>query len=309
MLIRLGRAAERWTKTSPWSNVYGLARTLLALATAGTIAFNAPHEIFRPSAAYADAPVCEGYYNIGIFCVFKTQLELSRWVALGILAMVAAGWRPRFTAVLHWWVSFSVLSSSVGTGGDKVSAVLTLLLIPLALTDGRRWHWASAQEQPAHLRGQVTRLVALSALTAVRLQVAGIYFVAAVAKFGVTEWANGTALYYWMADPRFGGPGWVLPILRSPAAVTALTWGTILLELALALALLFPSGVRRLLLVMGIVFHVSIALLIGITSFSMTMIGALVLYLRPYEAEFKIPPTWSGADDRAAPRRRSRSSP
>ena len=286
MLAELGRTAERWTKANPWTNVYGVARSLLALATAGTIVFNAPHDIFRPAAEYAKVPICEGSFRAGIFCVLGSHLEVARWLAFAILAVVASGWRPRLTAIPHWWVSFSVLSAIVQTGGDQVAAVLTLFLVPLAITDRRRWHWSSNQEESAN-PSAVVRLVASSSLAAVRLQVAGVYFVSAVAKFGVREWANGTALYYWMTDPRFGGPSWLSPILRSSIGVTMLTWGTLLLELSLGLAIFLPKQARRYLLIAGVVFHLSIALTIGISSFSLTMVAALVLYLRPPEEEFK----------------------
>lgn len=290
MLTRLGAITDRWTRVNPWTNVYGCARTVLALATAGTILFNSPHEIFRPTAQYAGAPLCFGVAHAGIFCLVKSHLEIGRWLALVILAVVASGWRPRWTAIPHWWVSFSVLSAAVQVGGDQVAAIVSLFLIPVAVTDGRRWHWTSLpQEPPAGTRESVARLVAQSALFAIRLQVAGIYFVSAVAKFGVQQWANGTALYYWMSDARFGSPGWLLPVFRWPLVVTALTWGTMLLELTIALGLLLSKNSRRYLLVLGISFHAGIALTIGITGFSLTMVAALVLLLRPMDEELPLP--------------------
>jgi len=43
------------------------------------------------------------------------------------------------------------------------------------------------------------------------------------------------------------------------------------------------------LLVLGISFHLLIAITMGLISFGMAMIAALILYLRPFEKEFSFP--------------------
>jgi hypothetical protein len=42
-----------------------------------------------------------------------------------------------------------------------------------------------------------------------RLQVAVLYFHAAVAKFGVTDWADPTAMYHWFNHRTFGAAPWL----------------------------------------------------------------------------------------------------
>jgi antimicrobial peptide system SdpB family protein len=237
-------------------------------------------------------PVCQNPWNFGLFCISSSHLGLARWIAVAILLVAASGWRPRWTALPHWWVTFSLQTSAITLdGGDQVAAVLTLLILPIALTDKRRWHWQRASQPavPIGLPTAIKRLVARSALLAIRIQVAGIYLHAAVAKWSVPEWNDGTILYYWFNDPFVGAPGWLrapmMYVLTSPF-VTFVTWGALILELLLFAALLMPKQKQYLMLAAGLAFHLAIALTMGLISFGLAMAAALVLYLRPFDYEF-----------------------
>jgi antimicrobial peptide system SdpB family protein len=174
-------------------------------------------------------------------------------------------------------------------GGDQVSQVLTLFLLPIALTDSRMWHWQHSDNRSACWK----RLVALSAVVALRIQVAGIYLHAAIGKLGVQEWRDGTALYYWFIHPAFGAPRpvWylLLPLLRHGLTLTLMTWSAIILELFLFTALVMPKRAWVYFLVAGLIFHAGIALIHGLMSFSIAMAAALVLYLRPIDKSFILP--------------------
>ncbi|QDE86094.1 sporulation-delaying protein SdpB family protein [Myxococcus xanthus] len=291
MLTALGNRARAWVAgPSPWSNVYGLARTLVALGTGGTLAFSDTTTLFRPVAGIPEAPVCEGIRAASFFCVLPSGwLEVARWAAVLLLLVVASGWRPRVTGLVHWWVAVSMpWSASLTDGGDQIAAILALLMLPLALTDDRRWHWDAPRESTGS--DEAKRLIARSAWVMLRLQVAGIYFHASVGKFKVTEWVDGTALYYWLLDPSVGAPDWLagvmLPVLSSPV-VALLTWSVLLLELGLALGPLLNPSLRRVLLPLGISFHLGIAVFHGLISFVLVMCGALILLLRPFDELFR----------------------
>ena len=270
---------------SPWSNVYELARTLLALGTLSTLALHSADELFRPAGiAMSDLPGAPPLARFSLFVLLGAHQEIARFLAVSALALVAIGWRPRFTGVLHWWISFSfAVSAGLIEGGDQVTANLTLLLVPVTLTDGRRWHWA-APPACGRLRTQVGAAVAASALLVARLQVAIIYLHAAVGKTAVAEWVNGTATYYWFLHPTFGAPdwlrAWLAPLLAHGPVVMALTWGTILLEFVLFAGLFMEKRYRGPLLVAGLAFHLGIVLVHGLASFFLAMAGALVLFLR-----------------------------
>ncbi len=296
MLTRIGEAARSWAREPvPWTNVYGLARTLLALGTATTLAFTPTGYLFQRLAADAEAPACSGARAIGAFCLAPSPwLEPVRWLLVLLLLVIASGWRPRLTAPVHFWIAFSVANNAtVVDGGDHVTLVLTVLLLPLALTDVRRWHWdPPASTVATGPREEAARFIARVALTLIRVQVACIYFHAAVGKFGVEEWVDGTAVYYFFQDPTFGGTPFVLallrPVLRTPL-VCAITWGTLVLEYLLSAALFMPRRYWRPLLAAGLALHLGIAWVHGLVSFGFAMSAALVLFLRPFDVPFELP--------------------
>ncbi|MFI6761649.1 sporulation-delaying protein SdpB family protein [Micromonospora sp. NPDC050417] len=290
-LVSLGRWARPRLAEAPWGSGLGLARTLLALATLGTLLATAPSVLMSPLADGSRGPVCAGPMQAGVWCVVPAwQGEAARWLSVAILLVVASGWRPRFTGVLHWWVSWSLLvNASIVDGGDQVAAVLTLLLLPVTLTDPRRWHW----QRPPDREPGLARLVAYVALVLIQIQVAVLYLHASVAKLGVREWADGTSMFYWLRNPTFGAPDWLRPLVDvitdSSVGVALLTWSAVAFEFALALAILLGPAARRRLLVGGLIFHGMIAVAMGLISFSTAMSAALLLYLLPIGRHLPLP--------------------
>lgn len=280
-------AAGRWARprlaAPPWSSGVGLARTALALGSAATLAATRPAVLFDPSNV---GGTCVDLRAAGLFCAVPAGGgQVARWCAVLILLVVASGWRPRFTAIPHWYVSWSLLSNAtVPDGGDQLTAILTLLLVPVALTDGRRWHW---QRPPDPDNGTVGtgRVIAGAALLLIQVQVAVVYFQSSVAKLGVREWSDGTAMFYFLRHPLFGSPPWLRPLTDaltgSPVGVAVVTWAPLVVEFAVAVAILLGPRAKRVLLVTGIAFHGVIAVTMGLVSFALAMSGALLLYLLP----------------------------
>ena len=273
----------------PWTNVYGLARSMLALATLLTLLANPAGELFRPlvidDPGIIDRRAIDG---LSLFLLARDHLGLAKVVAILLLLPVVIGWRPRLTALPHWWISYSLAASGATIdGGDLVAATLSLLLLPVALTDRRAWHWRGIGD------GGVTASVAAqTGLLLVRVQVSVIYLFAAVLKLPSETWANGTALYYWWSHPKFGAWGplrWLTDLVGPTRWVVPLTWGVLVLELCLAFSLVAPPRLRTRLLPFAVLFHVGIALLHGLPTFALTMIAALVMYLRPAWRPFALP--------------------
>jgi antimicrobial peptide system SdpB family protein len=294
MLNKLGSwAIGTAERARPWTNVYGTARTLLALSAALTLIFNRAATLFPPGAGLSQGPVCTGARGAGAFCLLHTSPDAVRWLLVLALMVIASGWRPALTALPHWWIAWSLQSNVVVVdGGDQLSAILTLLILPIAWTDRRKWHWASHdQDVVARARSPYAVMLAMSAVWAARIQVAAVYFDAAVGKFAVPEWMDGTALYYWMGDPQFGAPHWLRPLLMpllTHATVAVLTYAVLLLEVLLFLGLVMEKRFRGWLLIAGIGLHAGIWLVHGLPSFSLDMFAALILYLRPFERPFDL---------------------
>jgi antimicrobial peptide system SdpB family protein len=185
--------------------------------------------------------------------------------------------------------SFAV-SSILLDGGDQANAILTLFLVPVTLTDGRKWHWDSPSSLSEESRAVV---VARSCQTMISLQMAVIYFVACTSKFAAPEWANGTALYYWFTQPMFGLNSalarFVNPLLANRFVVVPATWSVLALEGTLAALIFATPHRRRKWLAIAICFHLGIIVVHGLVSFGLTMIAGLWLYLRRPDQPFHLP--------------------
>lgn len=295
MLSSIGSAAKTWVRGNPWTNVYGVARSLIALQAALMLAANRASTLFPPAVGVPNPPTCTSITNLSLFCLVPADaLDVARWIAVFVLLVVASGWRPRITGILHWWLAFSLMSTGVViTGGEAIAALLTFLLLPMTLTDPRRWHWTSLSSSEWKQTSPYRRLVAWGAYVLVRIQIAAVYFHSAVGKVTVDEWVNGTAVYYWLADPSFGLAGWiepfVMPVLTTSVGVVLATWGPLLLEFFLFAGLVTDKRGWPFLLGLGIALHLGIAVLHGLVGFSTVMVGALILYLRPLDEPFVWP--------------------
>ena len=294
-LIRLGSWTRGQLARPPWGSGAGLARTILALGTMGTLLATPPQVLMSPLADGVHPPVCAGIAQASIWCTLpQAHLQAARWLSVLILAVVASGWRPRLTGVAHWWIAWSLFASaSIQDGGDQITAVLTLLLIPVTLTDSRCWHWAKPSPQAG---STLARLIAATAIVLMKVQVAGLYLDAGLAKLGVTDWANGTAMFYLFHSVLFAPPPWLTPVTSAVTStaigVAATTWGPIALEIALGVALLLPARLRPFLLASGLLFHDLITLTMGLISFDCAMTGALLLYLLPMGYQIPPPRQW-----------------
>lgn len=265
----------------------GLGRSLVALGTLVALVATPVEHLFYVSEARPEGRICSGVAGtIGAFCVPPYEyLEITRWGAVLVLTLVVIGFAPRFTALPHWWISFSFYSSSnVMEGGDQVAAVLTLLILPVCLTDSRRWHWQEASERGRESTG--VRVASALTLALVWIQVCFVYFHASIGKLVVPSWRDGTSFWYWAMYSPFGTPDhlrWLTEwLLTNGSVLAAVTWGTLLVEFFIACCLFSGHRLRYLALGAGVTLHVLIALAVGLPGFSLIMFGALVLYtVRP----------------------------
>jgi antimicrobial peptide system SdpB family protein len=289
MIERINALAKYYGNLDPWTNVYGLARTILATGTFLVLTFNSTDVLFF-SFASTNASGNFSIKDIGLFYLLGYNLLwLSKTLSLIALSLVIIGWKPRLTGILHWYISYSFFTACpIIDGGDQVISIITLLLIPVTLLDQRKWHW----NLPKHIYSQTTgedfkRLFTWSMFLIIRIQVAVIYFHSAIAKMEVTEWINGTDTYYWFVNPIHGAATWLRPfvydVMSSASSVVLITWGTIILELILAVSIFMTRGkfTWKILLISGITLHFGIVIIHGLISFFCAMSASLILYLYP----------------------------
>ena len=233
---------------SPWGLSYSILRALISLSLLLTLLANTPMELFKPTGyyTYETGTIENPLHSINLFFIFD-DLEISILIAKLVLVAVVIGIFPAITGILHWWVAFSFSQACfLPDGGDQIASVLTFLLLPMTLLDSRKNHWFATGNFMAsslkYFTGNVFSWV-------IRLQIAIIYFHAGAAKINVEEWANGTAMYYWMNSPVFGSPHWLSwfydGIFESAYLLSLLTWSVIVFELSLASAIFLTNKKAR----------------------------------------------------------------
>ena len=258
---------------------FAAGRSLLALATLTEIVFTSPKALFVPVAG-TGGPYCRLGEYVSIYCLGNPagHLELKQIAVAAILVAVVIGYRPRYLAIPYLWATFSVSTSiTLPDGGDSIALICVILLTPLCLIDTRRWIWSI----PSSRMPIDSRAIGIVSLWALRIQFAFIYADSAITKIGVADWANGSAFYYFVRDKMFGTTGPLSSFLHWSSAIPlgciAATWGTIAIELVIAIFILGGPRLRRIALYSTVVLHIAIYLTLGLFSFSLVMTAGAVL--------------------------------
>lgn len=265
------------------SKYFTISRVLLASGTLSTLIFNNSEFLFYPNKQTFSLGKTVLMENINLFKLFPPEyIVYAKIISIIILFLVIIGIYPRYTCILHWWVSFSFFgSSSIIDGGDQITAIITLLLILIYLFDNRKWHWTERLPNNNNKSVYISSL----ALIAIKFQMCFLYLQASLSKLGVEEWKNGTCLYYWFKRPDFGNPEYFSiifdPILKNTVLLPLLTWSVFIFEFLLFLAITFKQPTKNKILIFGILFHFAIFMIHGLFSFSIAMTAGLLLYLGP----------------------------
>lgn len=262
---------------------FAFARSLIALGSLSTLLFTDISFLIDPIGTESGAAYGEVLYKISIFNFLSDNIVLAKWICVILLCSVISGYYPKITCFFHWWVSTSMVTSfRLFDGGDFLTQIITLLLIPICMQDNRKNHW---DKRTIHSRE--SQALAGISYSLIRLQVAIVYLVASISKLSIHEWANGTAVYYWVDHPLVAAPSYLQGLLslftHNSLFVVIHTWSVLALEFGLFLCLFFRPKIRRYFLFIAVGFHFMIFLVHGLFSFFLAMSGAIWLYLNDFK--------------------------
>jgi len=266
---------------SPFTVIYGFARTLLAISLLVTLLFNDIESLYAEHLFNIATPDY-GIFRINLFFAFPYgNLWIPKLISICILIVVISGYLPQITGILHWWVSYSFFNSAIIVdGGDQINSVLAFLLIPVTLLDNRMNHWSPAKQNSNPYKN----LLAWGCFLLMELQGAVLYLQAGIEKpYKVSEWRDGSAIYYWLNHNMFGTNEFFLnllnPLLTNSFFAFTINWAVIAFELTLFGAFFMPPKRRVLLLPIALCFHFLILVLHGLFSFFFSVAGLLIIYL------------------------------
>ncbi|MFE4948984.1 sporulation-delaying protein SdpB family protein [Leifsonia sp. NPDC056665] len=259
------------------SPIIGLGRSLLALAQATVFVFSDVRAFLVPVGGKSIQDSCGEYLGrISLFCIGPSP-DGAAVVEVIALLIVASGVLPRYTCILHAYMSVSFIGVlALPDGGDLIATSLSFLLVFVYIGDPRLWHWGRGESTSAVFRG-----ISKGAQFAIRVQVAFIYFQSATSKFAVDTWADGSQMYYVTREEMFGASGPLGDVARAltsvPLVTLASSWGAIAMELSIVVLIFIPKpAAAKVAITLAIALHVMIIALIGIGSFGLVMIGAVL---------------------------------
>jgi antimicrobial peptide system SdpB family protein len=276
-----GRVLDEAERFDPRTRLFAAGRSVLGFAQLCMLLVDPDRVLFARSPGASYGMGCDGVSGLSLWCVSGSSpaaMDLDRALALLVFALVAAGYRPRWTCVAHWYLSFSLGASLiVPIGADQVAQIVSMLLVPMLLGDDRRWHWLAADKPLApRWRGS-----AYAAYLALRCQITIIYVVAAGAKLLTPEWRGGTAMRVIFQDPDFGLPASLFHALRplfvARVVSAGIGWTAIALELLIAVCVLGRRRARLCGLLAACLLHTAIIVLMGLFGFGLTMIATVAL--------------------------------
>ena len=171
-------------KYNVFNNVYGLARSSLALSLLITLIFT-PTFVYFPKPYLKTLDKLNSFIPNYFFLWDYSNLNIGIIVACFILVLVIFGYFPQITGILHAWLAYSFFTGSLMVeGGDQIAQILTLLILPITLFDKRINHW-SEKEYLNWRRPFAINYFSFSCVFMVKIQMSVLYFFAAIEKLDV----------------------------------------------------------------------------------------------------------------------------
>lgn len=275
---RLTRTAESF---DPRTRALAIGRSLLAVAQLSLLLVTPDRLLFLHQLSGPTTTACTGLKGTSLWCAtgsLSSPNPIGRILAITVLLCVAAGLRPRWLCIPHWYISFSIAADvTVIDGGARAAEIVAALLIPICLGDTRTWQWT----RPTTPMAPSWRGSSYAAHLVLRLQVAIIYLSAALTKSAFTPWRTGEAIQALVRDPQFGAPSAIrLPaeqLLAHQSIAAALTWSIMLVEIAIAVSMATSRRHRQLGTGAAVCLHAAIILLMGLFGFGLIMIAATAI--------------------------------
>lgn len=205
------------------------------------------------------------------------ELKNLYWLffALQVLFSVAGilGYFTRISTMVVWFTTINLQNRiySGNTGGDLLLNILLFYLI--FISDGRKLKNDELEK--------IKNSIDFCFINLCKFQLIIVYFISALYKVTCNEWIDGTALARILFVNEYS-----LPIISDVASAYS-TLFKIITWLILAYQILFPlvlikSNKVSYLLMIGILFHVGIALFMGLFNFSLIMIISYVIFIPTY---------------------------
>lgn len=206
-----------------------------------------------------------------------TGFDVLFHLGLGLAVLVAIGVGGRLVLALHYVFIWSLYATNplLLDGGDNIIMIVGLLLLLTRCHDRLAVSLLWRRPRPPW---RATVLLHNTALLMMAGQICVVYLMAGLYKVQGRLWQDGTALYYVLRVPEFTWPGVTEHLFRFDWLLVVGAYATVWISIYFPL-LVLVRRTRLLAVLLMTGFHVSIALLMGLTSFAAIMVACDLLFV------------------------------
>src|ERR1700756_402105 len=277
MLPLINKYIQTFTTTTPYASnislfrkallIFLLGNTLLLLSYAKTL--YGPGSYFLPFEKHNNSLL--NFLN----CLEKPGMaQYWKFFVTGQILSIIACWflpyKRLFTILIYFFtINLYFKTILIQNAGFNLLVIVLFLLVFM-------------DEKASEVKHPVLKILSITisnfAVLAARFQVIILYVTASYFKLLGQTWLNGTAFYYVLFNNTYSHP-WVKNMFISNSFfIHAITW------FALGFQLLFPvliwfKKTKPFILVVGILFHLTIIFLMGLTDFGIIMILMYLLFI------------------------------
>ncbi|MGV2619563.1 HTTM domain-containing protein [Halobacillus sp. ACCC02827] len=197
------------------------------------------------------------------------------------LFMIGTG--GKFTQIMNFLFTFSLINRNafISDGGDNI---LYLCLFYMLFMNVTAYFSVTFLRRPKFLdRWKDTfAIIHNFGLAFVVIQLSIMYFTSGIYQIMGERWNSGTALYYILQVEQYSSEFWEGVLTSNTYFIVFFTYASILIKLAFPLAL-FNKYAKYIIIAGIIAFHIGIAIVMGLITFSAIMIGLDFLLLNNKE--------------------------
>ncbi|WP_338930398.1 HTTM domain-containing protein [Streptomyces netropsis] len=290
MTSRITAALDKWA-SQPVS-VLGVSATRALLGFVGLMYYVSQYSdrryLFGPQGLLPHEEFLDQLAQTRTFSLYSWSSSTA-WFELvfhaGMLTALAMmlGIGGRVGLALNWAFLWSIYQRQIVIidGGENLAYVVIPLLMLTRCYDRFSFSTGTARRLAQHLPGSIKAVAAPLhnlGVVAVATQICLVYVVSGLYKVQGQSWQDGTALFYVLRVPEFTWPGVSELVYGNDLLVYLGTYATVLFLVYFPLGALIPA-LRPWAAVASIGFHLSIALLMGLTSFALTMVACDLIFL------------------------------
>lgn len=231
-----------------------------------------------------------GVYPVDRFraTIFRPGFSLYEWasseivfesifhsgLAICILFFLGVGGRMIAAAHYVFIISLFLRNPALLDGGDNLSYLVLLYLIPVNSTAVL----AIRRTQPKLGRAEVSVVLHNMGIVLIAMQVFVLYLASAMYKIQGRLWQDGTALYYIWRVPEFSWPLVTDHLIRYSWLIVMATYFAVLFQLFFPV-LIAIRETRVAAIFLAVLFHATIGITMGLTSFTIYMIATEAIFL------------------------------